>query len=627
MIALLTGCSHSGGDDGSGYIAPESANTQQTTVHATDPPTEAPTQPPTIDNSTIVETTEDYYLTSPESYNCKSCAFTDGVAWATLTKDKSNDKKLALINTRGEIMYIQGAEFENSKLVATPFVHGLSAIYPSYGNGQPNPGFAIINNLGKIVYSVMDNNTYLCGRDVDGNFYIATHNSGFDHNIWTVGVLDSEAKYTDLGIEIPKGVTNSYNNTIRLTNNLIYFQDSCGYLNIKKKCWVNCGPNNMTTLGSTSELAVIEDRGSFFLVPIAALSDITDYKDIKELIKSNSATYAITNGVKGGLLYTQENMSIDSWAFSTWNDGSFYRKYWRTDGLVNKELRYDYLDMNGKLIFEYPTFAEGVKYLRIDDISGGYSAVYLEGVDGKSYVTIIDDKGEPKYPPIHITANSLCSCNGYMLFYDTQEEVYDIITPDGSHKHLGDSLTGLETGRAIYSKNYFILIIGGGYIFCRDGEYKYVSVDGNSYIEKATASYNNNGDLVYFDNEGNKAVNSMNRMQHNSSDETVASIEASTDAQKAYISSNNFSIVGKWKNIGTYTFGQAQKGSIISFNGTNCNFFSPKDTYAFYKDGENYKLDCTSPLADTVSFTVKIIDENNIDVFYGTNLVELTRVE
>ena len=99
-----------------------------------------------------------------------------------------------------------------------------------------------------------------------------------------------------------------------------------------------------------------------------------------------------------------------------------------------------------------------------------------------------------------------------------------------------------------------------------------------------------------------------------------------TETQKSYLNVSDYSIVGKWKNVGEYTFGQAQKGAIIVFDGVNCNFFSPRDTYAFYKNGDNFRLDCTSPLADTVSFTVKIIDENNIDIFNGSDIVELKRV-
>ncbi|MBQ3286681.1 MAG: hypothetical protein IJI40_03010 [Firmicutes bacterium] len=93
-------------------------------------------------------------------------------------------------------------------------------------------------------------------------------------------------------------------------------------------------------------------------------------------------------------------------------------------------------------------------------------------------------------------------------------------------------------------------------------------------------------------------------------------------------SDRGFSIEGKWKNVGDYTWGQAQAGAIVIFNGTNCNFFSPSDTYAFYKDGDNYKLDCTSMLfSDTLSFTVKIIDNDNIEIYNGKNCLEMKRVD
>jgi len=93
------------------------------------------------------------------------------------------------------------------------------------------------------------------------------------------------------------------------------------------------------------------------------------------------------------------------------------------------------------------------------------------------------------------------------------------------------------------------------------------------------------------------------------------------------IASSNFAIEGKWKNVGEGTFGQAQKGSIVAFDGKNCNFFSPQDTYAFYKDGATYRLDATSLLfSQNLSFTVKIIDNDNIEINTGGSVVVMKRV-
>ncbi len=89
-----------------------------------------------------------------------------------------------------------------------------------------------------------------------------------------------------------------------------------------------------------------------------------------------------------------------------------------------------------------------------------------------------------------------------------------------------------------------------------------------------------------------------------------------------------FSIKGKWKSVGSEGFGQAQPGAIVIFEENNCNFFSPYDTYAFYKDGSGYKLETTSFLAlDTLSFDVTVKDNNHITVYYGGQATELQRVQ
>ncbi|MDO4809044.1 MAG: zinc ribbon domain-containing protein [Eubacteriales bacterium] len=108
--------------------------------------------------------------------------------------------------------------------------------------------------------------------------------------------------------------------------------------------------------------------------------------------------------------------------------------------------------------------------------------------------------------------------------------------------------------------------------------------------------------------------------------ETMAP-ETEPEKVQRYADVRNFYIEGKWKNTGSTGFGQAQPGSIIIFDGMNCNYFSPRDTYAFYKNGNNWQLDCTSFMStDTLSFTVGIIDENNIEIIYGSKAVKLTRV-
>ena len=126
----------------------------------------------------------------------------------------------------------------------------------------------------------------------------------------------------------------------------------------------------------------------------------------------------------------------------------------------------------------------------------------------------------------------------------------------------------------------------------------------------------------------NTAANTQNNAayaQPNSTGGEQQPAQESTTDQQSVVPSD-FVIEGKWKNVGENTFGQASKGAIIVFNGANCNYYSPKDTYAFYRQGDSYVLDCTSLLGETLSFKVNIIDENNIEITYSSKAVSLTRV-
>ena len=88
-----------------------------------------------------------------------------------------------------------------------------------------------------------------------------------------------------------------------------------------------------------------------------------------------------------------------------------------------------------------------------------------------------------------------------------------------------------------------------------------------------------------------------------------------------------FSIEGKWKSVGSYGFGQAQPGSIVSFDGMHCNLYSPADTYALREEDGQYYLDATSLLADTVTFSVEVTDKDNIKLLYGGTTTELQRTK
>ncbi|MDR1953846.1 MAG: hypothetical protein LBQ21_05145 [Clostridiales Family XIII bacterium] len=88
----------------------------------------------------------------------------------------------------------------------------------------------------------------------------------------------------------------------------------------------------------------------------------------------------------------------------------------------------------------------------------------------------------------------------------------------------------------------------------------------------------------------------------------------------------DFVIEGKWKSVGDVGVGQAQPGAIIQFTGTECNLYSPRDTYAFYKEGDGYRVDATGLLGGTLSCKVVIVDKDNIELHTGSSVTLLRRV-
>lgn len=94
------------------------------------------------------------------------------------------------------------------------------------------------------------------------------------------------------------------------------------------------------------------------------------------------------------------------------------------------------------------------------------------------------------------------------------------------------------------------------------------------------------------------------------------------------INFSNFSLTGTWKSVGSYGFGQAQPGALITFDGTYCNFYSPRDTYALYQNNGKLTFDVTSFIfRENLSFEVQIIDDNYIKIIYDpSHITELKRV-
>lgn len=242
----------------------------------------------------------------------------------------------------------------------------------------------------------------------------------------------------------------------------------------------------------------------------------------------------------------------------------------------------------------------------------GYCVLAIRNPDGAPYLTVIDENGNQIFSPIKY--------------------------PDAYRNLSWDSY-----GRGYVSENCFVLTDESNPLYyqaARTGNFGiYITLEGEVIDSgyDSVCPFSDGYSLVYKDNGYYRSYYFLNTAFDdafpqagvgNADDLMEQSNQSHQITEKTYITMNNFSIEGKWKSVGSYGFGQAQPGAIVAFDGTNCNFFSPSDTYAFYADGDDYRLECTSFMStSTAAFTVKIIDSDHIDVYYGDNVTELQRTK
>ena len=89
---------------------------------------------------------------------------------------------------------------------------------------------------------------------------------------------------------------------------------------------------------------------------------------------------------------------------------------------------------------------------------------------------------------------------------------------------------------------------------------------------------------------------------------------------------SSFDIRGKWQ-VTSGQWGQATPGAVIVFNGSQCNLYSPKDTYGISKtSNNNYRLNITGLLGGNFSFDVTVVDKNHIKLTKGSTTIEMKRL-
>ena len=491
--------------------------------------------------------------------------FQNGLAWCTYTEN--GDKWLAVINEDFKIIY---KTLIDNRMASDDYMEDGYAYYGLF-DGENNWEYVIIDKEGNELYrtkNTEDTKYSICGHG-DGVFILKKRVENFAENAVYISMINANGEIVFNDQEIESDFSTDF----------IYYGEGI----------FRSYDGSIAGIGGFAN----SNTGAVFKEYTYGDEFLTSFDD--------GEAYFRVDGVKGGyaanVRWITTVVTPDVFA----SESSF--RAWR-DALSpddNKVERF-----TPELSYQDPIKVTGIGYG-----SGGYYPVQLKGADGNAYFTIVDKYGVQQYEPIK-----------YPGFEGVR---YGYGTP------VGEKLDAR--------------FVDGIFTYEEDGEWYVVFPDGTKtqISEIKTAKYFNtfDGTYLYLYNSFNSdnpwsVVNVLTGEVHDKiylyddleapRNNTVIT-ETTKAPAKTYITPSSFTIEGKWKNVGDYTFGQVQAGAIVAFDGTNCNVYSPKDTYAFYKDGDNYKLECTSLLfSDTLTFTVKIVDEEHIDIYNGSNYLEMTRV-
>ena len=525
--------------------------------------------------------------------------FSEGIAWIQF--EEAGEKITAAIDTEGKELFRVSGDVR----YCAPFKDGLSyyVIYHEANINSYNEFYdtqeVIVDSAGNELYRTSDGHLgseivdeYILAQG-DGEFLVFRHLSGMEKDTWQLGTIDAQGNVVSDWLDRNTISTScwGYRNVTAINGDYYMYLDAQQDTEYYSR-YLGDG------IYYLSDQLIGNDDA--YYVPSKQLYWGTDYRPISDAVGGRFVND------KGRVLYvaedsiaTDDNASDGLFGYYPYRfrEGMFYRTQGNPKG---------YYDVNGNLVVSMEQFYPELSSWGYG-FTGDYAVVEITGQDDKTYFTIIDRSGQKQFDPMRVMSFDDTITAGYAMISDEETGHYWFIDMAGNRLHdMSADFDALGAGNLFWYNDHE----AGALIV----EYEQYGARRACFyfVEQAVAA----GDSLY-DPFGGAAAPLP------AEEET-----ASVTEEKTYIELPGLSIVGKWKSIGEYGFGQAQPGAIVAFDGTNCNFFSPMDTYAFYQSGSDYILECTSFMStDTVTFTVKVIDEDHIDVMQGGYTTELMRVE
>lgn len=488
--------------------------------------------------------------------------FSEGRAWVKFNKD--GVICTGLIDTNGKLLY----QAENQFFYISQFVDGCSY----YSTKESVCGVIDIDGNKLFETQVSSDGGYEIIGYGNGHFLVREHIKNFDTDEWRYGTIDKNGNtLNEMKIDEDEflHINNDWEREkIRYIGENFFLIDNYYWYNIEdSSCFKIHGgiiPDFYEGCNMIDYAADYCGYGVIIDCNFRGIQDGQNFEDAPGVVSAFEGNYIYSEGLALG-------------------DCNGY----------SEESAYGYYNKEGELVISLDSYRD--KQIRGGDFCGGYAPITMKGADGEDYVSVIDKTGNLAYQPVKIDPKQYRTFSIYEPFESssgylqvTIEGEKKIIGPDGTIYTSGvDDLSMLDGLTFGYVSNGFMMMNPGDNDTITNP--CYISLDTNTVIDSA------------------KVVSTDTDLD----DEAMCGDDVE---DVSYIIPDSYDITGKWKSVGDSGFGQAQPGAIVVFDGNNCNFYSPKDTYAFYKEDDRYILDITSVLGESLSQTVNIIDNDNIEI-------------
>lgn len=336
--------------------------------------------------------------------------FSEGLAWVM------QDGNPAVVDSDGMIRFV--VDVSEAKAAGahtprtTPFVDGASALYDEYGVSDKGfGGFEIYDSEGNVLFDSEDGddttelNILAAG---DGYYLIGKSVESMAVSENTIYVIDK-------------------NGNVLVPEHQVQYFDSFTY--------AGDGAFASTAFGASSILIDTNNKTVYD-------SNTVEF-DSEDYWKTEAGTMVMAHGngetmaVGGHGVYSKKTGFMSEFAPVYWNK-SFFLYDTPYDSVAR--LTPGWYDAEGNLVIAAPEFPEGVYYIVLGNFVGDYAPIGLEGVDGNSYVTIVDKTGATLYEPVKVERiGSLSSDkNGTVCSAESRGSNDYYVLKDGTLIHLGE---------------------------------------------------------------------------------------------------------------------------------------------------------------------------------------------